>query len=688
MDLRYCSYSNEDVRFGQSVTVCTIRVHHDHSRLLRKPMLKRNWLVIAAGSGVLLSVFVHRAATRSAAVPTASASSLSAATSIGVAAPALQEAPTAFVFRPEDGQTMAYQYDIRSKSDVDVAYLLKTAGASSPTSTVSVGERQKLDVSLRGILNLKFFDAGAAGWNVSARTSEFTYLLSDQPSPESGAMEQPFAFSLKTGGSLDGFVFAPGVSPKAQSAIRQILSWFQVIVPNEPNVKWFSRENDATGTFRAQYVILDAQASEVTLSKSKTHYASLTTSLTPQTRDTTADIVFSEIQYRLPRVGSWINTVTIAEELALSTRGRPWGKVASAGSIQRLPTAGSVSWPATFDAFQEELKSTKYLSSKFYETDPTLDALWGNLSTSVAVERFVDMWSEDPNLAEALMVNFLRQKPSRSAELVRLLDESTKRNAGIDDAKRLTLWRLNAKAGHKEAQKAQLDAALNSASSRTTRMNALAHLDFENPEPFVVDKVLRFRRSSLNAANPAQRELGTMALLSLGALGDASHPNQAMSDEIEHELVSYLDAAKEPSDIVVALQAIGNSGRPEAINAVVPYLDSTDESIRVNALEAFRRMNDPQAASIVMQQFDQDASTATRAAALRSLSTMTATSQTMTWGREALTRNMAGENLAQLAAWLGGQIASYPANEAALRQLLQTSTSFEVKKSILRFIAP
>ncbi|HEY5962347.1 MAG TPA: HEAT repeat domain-containing protein, partial [Polyangiaceae bacterium] len=340
------------------------------------------------------------------------------------------------------------------------------------------------------------------------------------------------------------------------------------------------------------------------------------------------------------------------------------------------------------DAFRAEVQSSAYQSVKYYETDPTLDALWANLNTSGAVARFAAMWSKERKLAEALMVNFLRQKPSRSAELVRLLDESTKRDNGIDENTRLTLWRLNAKAGHKEAQMAQMDAASSSSFSRKARMNALAHLDFENPEPLVVERALQLRRSTLNTTDRSERELGSMALLSLGGLGDASHANQAMNDSIAQKLVGYLGITKTPADTVTALQAIGNTGNSAALDAIKPYLNSQDESIRVNALEALRRMDSPQATGIAIASFEQNTDMVTRTAALRSLSSMPATPETMNWGRNVLSSAMADETRSQLAAWLGSQARTYPENAALLRELLRNTTSFEVKKSILKYIPP
>ncbi len=654
-------------------------------------MFKRHWLPTSVGCVGLVAVLSYGVYRGAVAVAPAEASNrldVSKVRAAAVEPAAAQAGSVALAFRPEDGQVVAYRYEMRSLSDVDVAYLLKSAGASAPTSSASAGERQRIEISAHGTLNFKFYATAAERWNVGAKATDLVYLMGEQPSAESGAMAQPFAFSFGSDGTIGDFAFAPGVSLKAQAALKQILSWFQVVVPKEARVTWSGRETDATGTFQAQYALLKVDESEVSVSKKKLSYLSLATALTSEAKDTLADIVSSKIDYQLSRSGKWFNSAKVAEKLSLGTKGRAWGKVDSSGSIQNLPEPGAVSWPATFDAFRAEMQASKYLAARFYETDPTLDALWSQLNMSSAVERFMAMWSKERRLAEALMVNFLRQKPSRSTELVRLLDESTKRDNGIDETTRLTLWRLNAKAGHKEAQKAQMDAALNPASSRKTRMNALAHLDFENPEPFVVEQALKLRRSSLNATDRSERELGSMALLSLGALGDPSHPNQAMNDTIARKLVGYLDTAKAPADTVTTLQAIGNSGNTATLDAVKPYLKSSDESIRVSAIDAVRRMDSPQAAGVAVQSFEQNMDTTTRAAALRSLSTMPASVETMAWGRTALSSSMAEENLAQLAAWLGSEAKSYPENAAALRQLLHTTTSFEVKKAILKYISP
>lgn len=654
-------------------------------------MLKRNSLLIVLGSVgafATLGYVVHWGGGALAPVKASNRMIVSSKSAAAVDPAAVQADALALAFRPEDGETMAYQYEMRSFSDVDVGYLLKVAGASTQGSNAARGDRQRIEVTSRGRLNFKFFAAPAGGWNVGARVTELTYSMGDQASADRGAMKQPFAFSFKSDGTLDGFAFTPGVSPKARAALKQILSWFQIVVPKEPRATWFGSETDATGTFQARYDLLDSNVSAVTISKRKTNYVSLATSLTPRANSTLADVVLSKLTYNIPRSGAWLTSATLEEKLSLRTGGLAWGNVYSAGSIQSLSQVGMASWPVTFDDFRAEVQSSAYQSAKYYETDPTLDALWANLSTSSAVARFASMWSKERKLAEALMVNFLRQKPSRSAELIRLLDESTKRDTGIDENTRLTLWRLNAKAGHKEAQTAQVDAALSPSFSRRARMNALAHLDFENPEPSVVERALQFRRSTVTTTDRSERELGSMALLTVGGLGDASHANQAMNDTIAQKLVGYLSAAKTPADTATALQAIGNTGNSVALDAVKPYLNSSDESIRVNALEALRRMDSPQATGVAIESFEQNTDVETRTAALRSLSTMPATPETMNWGRNALSSTMADETRSQLAAWLASQASNYPENATVLRELLRNTTSFEVKKSILKYISP
>lgn len=651
-------------------------------------MFHRRNLLIFGGFGLAASLLYAVRWAPATVAPTPKPPVAAPASAARGAPPAPQPAPVALEFHPSSGEALAYHFAMNSDSDVDVAYLLRTAGANSKSSSVSTGERQKVEVKTEGTLNLKFFEASPTEWNVAAKITDLTYTMAGQISPETGALGQPFSFTFKADGTLGDFHFTPGVSKKAQDASRQILSWFQVVLPKEPRSTWSAQETDATGTFLSRYSLVKVDGNDLTLSKKKTVYASMAASLTSDSGDTAANVLLSQISIHMPRSGAWIGDASLSEKLVLSTRGRDWGKVTSTGSVKRLPGGGMATWPDAYAAFEQQLQSTQYLSSQQYETDPTLSALWANYSVPQAIRRFAELLSSDRKLAESLMVNFLREDPSRSAQLVRELDASTKSDTGIDETTRLTLWRLNAKAGHKEAQKAQIEAAMSPASSRATRMNALGHLDFKNPEGFVVDDLLRLRRNTVRSPDPTERELGSMALLSLGALGDASHPNQAMNQRISQELLGYLASTKQPADTAAALQAIGNSGNPAVIKTVVPYLDSSYPEVRTGALEAFRRMNDPQATQILIQQFEQKTDQDTRRVALRSLSSMPATAEAMSWGRTALATPMDTDTQAQLAAWLGSQHTKYPENEVALRQLLKTTSSFEVKKGILKYIAP
>jgi hypothetical protein len=596
--------------------------------------------------------------------------------------------PVALAFALEQGDVLAYRFDVRSRSDLDVGQLLRAAGVGAQSPSGS-GQRQKLDVVSGGTLNLKVFDADAAHWNVAARLSELSYSIGDQSSPEIGGMRQPFSFRLARSGAIDELRFMPGVSPKARDAVRQVLSWFQVVLPKQPQSSWSAEESDATGTFAAAYTIDAVNAGVARLSKRKVVYTSITNSLTPKAGDTQVEVLESKIGYELPARGAWITKGSMLEKLALSARRKRFGTVESLGTLRRLETPPAVVFPATFAEYTAAVSSATYLAQKQYETNPTLDALWGHLSTREALSAFLEMFAKDQNAAEALMINYLRQHPARSAELVQLLDAATKGRVELDQTARLTLWRLNATAGHKEAQRAQLDAALSRGSSRTTRMNALAHLEFANPEQFVVDDLLGLRRSALKSSDPAERELADMALLSLGALGATSQPNPAMTESINQSLTSYLTKSERPADAITALQALGNAGNPQAIDAITPYLSSPDRGVQLNALAAFRRMDDPRAFEILRQQFEAASDPLVRHAALAALAAMPANTQSMTWAASvAGAPSLDVGSQALLAQWLGSKLSSHPANEAVLRRMLAQSTAFEVRKTILKYISP
>ncbi len=86
-------------------------------------------------------------------------------------------------------------------------------------------------------------------------------------------------------------------------------------------------------------------------------------------------------------------------------------------------------------------------------------------------------------------------------------------------------------------------------------------------------------------------DLGRQALYALGSVVHRLRPRapQQARAAFAH-LTDRLSAATSRRAVVTSLRAIGNAGHPDALPTLSPYLSATDPAVRMEALEALRRV--------------------------------------------------------------------------------------------------
>ncbi len=110
-------------------------------------------------------------------------------------------------------------------------------------------------------------------------------------------------------------------------------------------------------------------------------------------------------------------------------------------------------------------------------------------------------------------------------------------------------------------------------------------------------------------------EVGESALLILGAVA-----SRTSDGEPTRFLLEQLDAAPNVQRKVLVLEAIGNSAAENALDRVIPIVErETDETVRVSAVHAMRRMSGDRAGSALTRAVAEDPSDRVRAAAARTI---------------------------------------------------------------------
>ncbi len=600
------------------------------------------------------------------------------------------EAEAAFQFSPKHGQSLSYRFALHSASLLDLNLLMATTspGPAAPAEA----EKTEIELAASGDLHLRYYDAPPGQWDVAAKIENPEFRLNGVEPAYAEALKTPFAFRMRATGFLSAFQFAAGMPKEAENILRQILYAMQLGLPEEPGARWATSELDATGRYRAEYESTSGPGQTVIkVTKRKLAYTAL--AAFPARPDMQMAVESSRHQFEVFRTEAWIRSVEAEEKSTSSSQNRKWGENAWLFSAHLVDTTPFAGFPDSFAGFLAALQASDYARKAYYATNSNLDRIGQGLSVEAALNKYrgiLDAELDDPvGVAEAFLLNYLRQYPNACFDLIDLMNQNTGQ-VHLDDSTQLNLWRLIAKAGHSEAQQAVLNAALDPDFSRTTRIRALAYIhDFENPEAFVPRELLSFYDSAAaDAHDNDTAELRTMTAYAVGSLGYAEKRNAAIKPEIARALTDRLQAADSTEEKAVLLTAIGNYGGKDALEAVDPYLSDPHPLLRASAYTALRRMRASEALETLKTHFQTETSAKVRKAALESFSEMPATDAAMAWARsEMLAAVRTGEQV-QLAEVLGENIKTYPENERVLRQLLEKQIDNRVKKEIYRFIVP
>ncbi len=595
-------------------------------------------------------------------------------------------------FSPENGETLAYRFEIHTDAKVDFGFLYAQLDMNTSTSRPPVESKKSHILSeASGVLCLKFHDQRAGVWNVAAFVEDLSYRLNDTTPAYAETIGLPFAFTMNAKGYLKDFRFVEGISDEAKGFIRQLLSMMQTGLPPGAEAEWRTREKDANGTYIAEYTIEDASDAQVRLMKRKREYIALQTGkIMPGSRIRVGQ---SENRISVPHSGAWLLSFEGRESSSSVLEGTLWGESRGRFSAHRVSKDLSGRFPDRFEQFLADMNSQKYKKNKYYATNEQLNRLGQNLDMEDALAKFMELknstMNNARNYAEAFLVNYLRKNPRAAFDLVELLDSDPRRER-YDQRTQLILWRLLVEAGHTEAQEAVIDAATDPEYSSLTHIRAVAYIhDFENPAPFLAQKLWELRRSlPPDSAHRDEQELRVMSAYAIGSLGHKDKLNDETKTDIGRQLTENLNSSADPDEQAVLLSAIGNYGGSEVLDDIAPYFSSTDDRVRASAYDALRRMDDPQAVELLARSVKEETSLQVRKDAYAAFAAMPPTARGVEWARNEVFAVESSAEQGALVKVLGENLKQYPENEQTLRNLLETDPDNRVKKDIYKYIVP
>ena len=189
--------------------------------------------------------------------------------------------------------------------------------------------------------------------------------------------------------------------------------------------------------------------------------------------------------------------------------------------------------------------------------------------------------------------------------------------------------------------------------------------------------------------DPNDQTLRATALLAIGAVGGKmADQNLDYGRQVGEQLAGALTSSSDDNEKVGVLNAISNYGGTELIPYIEPQFRSENEEVRSRAYFALRRMDEPEAARLLMDHYETESSAKVKQAALKTLAAMPARPDNVNWGRNELSQTVDDDSRILLTSYLGQTMKDFPENEKSLRALLETNPPFAVKRQIYRYIAP
>lgn len=595
-----------------------------------------------------------------------------------------------FGFAIPDGLEKTYNFSIVSDAGIDTG-VLKMDAEKTAAQTLT-GKGISVKTSSKGYLSFKFYKNGRKGWNVAARLANPEISINGQAPGWVWALSNPFSFRMDIHGAVSGFMFTPGLPAEAEAFMSNLVYKLQTVLPEKQLNSWVIREADEYGEAEMSYSVVswDVKDSDVKAEKKKLRIINLAqkNSAIPFLSDPSMKIIKSSAGLSLSLKG-WVSQARGEQSLAFFTDGRQWSKSQSSFSFSTTEEV-QTDFPVDFKAFSNSINSQTAVENVINRTDPVLNAASEGLSISGALEKYIEMSGKDKNYAERFLVNYLKKNPSSVYELLHIIDSDSEMKV-IDEKTQLILWRLIIESGTDAAQKAVMKAAADPTFSRLSHLRAILYgAGFENPQPFMVEVMLKLHLNPvIKGDEKSARIIENMSLLAVGSMGFRDRLNNETKELAAKELSGNLKRSKiDSAEISLTLKAIGNTGNPELISTVRPYLSNSDVTVRSAAANSLRRMDVPEAQKLLVNLYDKDDSVIVREQALKSLIETPVTKESASWARESVLKAETPNETALIIDILGKTMKTYPENEAALRKLIATNPPIGVKETVYKYIAP
>lgn len=602
---------------------------------------------------------------------------------------------TALQVRLKPGQSYSWTFDRKSTVNLNMMALLPTQPGMS-IKQKNDGKMTSIRVEDRGRLQLRVYQEHGGGWTVGGVISDYGALDNADNaaalSPSRTTMSScPFLFDLSPQGEIGNFRFGYAVTGAERLQIQSVLYELQVILPKQSARQWQTVQRDTMGEFKAAYRITEGKHREKALLK-RTIREYVTNELaasrfSPTVMAAQLKVINDQAEVELWRDNGMAQTVTHAQHTRMVSGETLLGDSNTIFAAHAVDSVSTKLLPDNLDALlsRQVACSQKQIEEQTRSTDPELNRQAADLNLNGALDRFFNLLNAGEfagkKQAEAFLVNYFRLHPQEIAGVIRYIDQRASNS--LDMQKELALWNVIAQTGNHEAQQALAGALADNRLNLQTRTTAANHLfNLRYPEPSLVDALWTFQKS---ATNP---DLKNTALFAIGAIAANTAISDGMRTSVLQQLSTLLADARSSRETVIALSAIGNTGRPEMIPELQRYLQAPDQQVRAEAYRALTKIPAEHSLDVIRQSYRSETDSTVKAGILTAVAGMSATEQVSAFFRSEAQSASGSSLLVPTAAYLARNAKQSEANIQALNSIIARNPSGQVLREIYRYVSP
>ncbi|BCR05649.1 hypothetical protein DESUT3_27180 [Desulfuromonas versatilis] len=464
------------------------------------------------------------------------------------------------------GDRQSYELEIQSANDL---------AAGAPRSGGRLQQR------LSGVLHLQVFEVTAERVEVGFQLAQATLSVNGVDREEiNRQLSRAFMLELSPTGTPLDWRFTPGLDPKLERLLQEMILSFQFVEPAAAAPSWETEERHGAGTYRSLYRRMD----DGSIVKQKLGYLSFAQEGPTAIADGLVQVDSSSFTFLVNDSKSWLDTAEFRELLSVQSGGDALLKAEITGHLRHLegyqgsfseidrlpPGAAPLAVSTTPDLPPVQEKTPVGDLPQPYPTAfraMLAELVRGGAGRIETLYKIRDYLLEFPDAAH-LVVGYLQEH--------HLVDRSA---ADLLHALEL--------AGHPTAQAALLSVMADPQGHHLNRLRAVIALGgVANPTAETVDDLWL----AYEDRGSAEREdLSNTAILAIGVLGSTarSSGDGPMHSAITARLVEAASGAPGPMARATVLKAMENTGDESLAGRVQADLDNPSPRVRAAAAIAF-----------------------------------------------------------------------------------------------------